>query len=49
MDNVTNLYYTSTRLPIGKESEGYNVTIKVEISDMEGASHVDVLTVKVRF
>jgi len=49
MDDASNLYYTSTRLPKGKESEGYNVAIKVEISDKEGASYVDVLTVKVRF
>jgi len=35
-------------LPQGKDSEDYNVTLKVEISDEGGSSHEDMFTVKVR-
>ena len=49
LQSATQTPYTSTRLPQGKESEDYNVTIKVVISDNVGAREVDTLTVKVRW
>lgn len=44
----TRTHHLSTMLPQGKDSEDYNVTLKVEISDEGGSSHEDMFTVKVR-
>ena len=39
--------YITSLLPQGKKSEDYNVVIRVDIFDQRGASHVEMLTVKV--
>ena len=38
----------STMLPEGNVTDDYNVTIKVEISDQGGATHEDIIKVKVK-
>ena len=43
----TRVHHLSTKLPQGNAYEDYNVTIKVEISDQEGASREEKLNVKV--
>ena len=44
----THIHQLSTMLPQGNASEDYNVTIKLDISNQEGSSHEETLTVKVR-
>ena len=44
----TRVHHLSTKLPQGNASKDYNVTIRVEIFDQEGASFAQKLTVKVR-
>lgn len=46
--SVSSIHHLSTILPQGNASEDYNVTIKVEIFYHGGASHEDLLTVKVK-
>ena len=41
--------YISATLPQGNKSEDYNIAIRVDIFDQNGASQADILTVKVSF